>query len=236
MCGGRGTRLRGADDTESTADREKPLVEIDGEPMLDRVVDALTASRVGGSGSEADGTIHAVVSPYTPATAARARKRSLSVIETPGGGYVSDLRAALETIDRSGSENRPVLTVPADLPLLAPEHVDDAIDRAFAAEGEGAQAFAADGSPDRTFEAEGTGATATVPPATSLTVCVPVALKRRLGASVDASFEHEGRAVEPVGLNVVAGDDDTVALTYDARLAVNVNRPEDRALAEALCE
>ena len=72
--------------------------------------------------------------------------------------------------------------------------------------------------------------------ATSLTVCVPAALKRRLGASVDTSFERDGRAVAPTGLNVVAGDDDTVALTYDARLAVNVNRPADRDLAEALCE
>jgi adenosylcobinamide-phosphate guanylyltransferase len=33
----------------------------------------------------------------------------------------------------------------------------------------------------------------------------------------------------------VADGSDTVALTYDARLAVNVNRPEDLELAEALC-
>jgi adenosylcobinamide-phosphate guanylyltransferase len=70
---------------------------------------------------------------------------------------------------------------------------------------------------------------------TSLTVCVPAALKRRLGASVDAAFDFEGRAVAPTGLNVVADADDTVALTYDARLAVNVNRPEDLELAEVLC-
>lgn len=179
--------------------------------MFDRVVDALRGSRIGEDRTASAGTIHAVVSPNAPETAERARELSLSVVDTSGGGYVSDLTAALDAI------GRPALTVPADLPLLAPEHVDDAIERSFT---------------------DGGGRTNTRtnrPEPTSLTVCTPVALKRRLGASVDTSFEHDGRAVAPTGLNVVAGDDDTVALTYDARLAVNVNRPGDRELAEALC-
>lgn len=69
----------------------------------------------------------------------------------------------------------------------------------------------------------------------STTVCVPAALKRTLGASVDAGFDHDGRRVAPSGLNLVAdGDTDTILMSYDARLAVNVNRPTDADLAEAL--
>lgn len=230
MCGGRGTRLRkadssagsdatplnGAGDTDGTPpngasdanatppDVEKPLVEICGRSMLARVVDALTASSL-------DGTIHAVVSPQAPATAERVADLPASVVETPGEGYVSDLRSALTSV------GRPALTVPADLPLLAPEHVDDALTRAGATSGR-ADAGAEDVE------------------VTSLTVCVPAVLKQRLGASVDTTFELAGRTIAPTGLNVVVGDDDTVALTYDARLAVNVNRPGDVSLAEALCE
>lgn len=191
MCGGRGTRLRGGPDVE------KPLVEVGGESMLSRIVDALRAGDVE--------EVYAVVSPHAPATADRARSLSVPTIETPGDGYVSDLQAALETV------GRPAVTVPADLPLLASEHVDDAV----------AESYQRGGDADHD--------------ATSLTVCVPVVLKRRLGASVDTAFDHEGRTVTPTGLNVVGDGDDTVALTYDARLSVNVNRPEDLELAEALC-
>ena len=201
MCGGRGTRLRAEGDSEgddgADADIEKPLVEVGGASMLSRVVGALRASDVE--------TIRAVVSPHAPATADRARSLSVPTIETAGDGYVSDLQAALDAV------GRPTVTAPADLPLLAAEHVDDAVARSRR-------------------RAAGTDRDAA-----SLTVCVPAALKRRLGASLDTSFDHEGRPVAPTGLNVVAGGDDTVALTYDARLAVNVNRPEDLELAEALC-
>ena len=193
MCGGRGTRLRGADADPDAP--EKPLVEVGGASMLSRVVDALR-----GSGA---GSVHAVVSPQAPDTADRARRLSVPTVETDGDGYVPDLRTALDAV------GRPAVTVPADLPLVAAAHVDDAIVRSRR-RGDGDDP-------------------------TSLTVCVPAALKRRLGASVDSAFDFEGRAVAPTGLNVVADADDTVALTYDARLAVNVNRPEDLELAEALC-
>ena len=74
MCGGQGTRLRPA-----VGDTEKPLVEVDGRPMVDRVVSALHESRV----SE----IVAAVSPETPSTAARLTGcADVRVIETAGGG------------------------------------------------------------------------------------------------------------------------------------------------------
>ncbi|EMA01650.1 GTP:adenosylcobinamide-phosphate guanylyltransferase [Haloferax denitrificans ATCC 35960] len=108
------------------------------------------------------------------------------------------------------------------------------------------------------------------------TACVPVELKRDLGASIDDAlvFDHEGTAVCPTGLGVVgpatadstadtdaettAGTDSdtgsgtdtdtdtdsgtdtdthpTMYLSTDTRLALNVNRPTDIALAEDRCE
>ena len=110
MCGGRGTRLRPA-----VGDTEKPLVSVDGQPMVDRVVDALQASQVE--------TVVAAVSPATPETAARlADREGVRLVETPGEGYVDDLMTALETVET------PVVTVTADLPLLTGGLVDRAIE------------------------------------------------------------------------------------------------------------
>ena len=100
MCGGRGTRLdRG----------EKPLFEVSGDPMVDRVLAALERSR-------AD-RVHAVTSPHVPETAAHLGGR-VDRIEAAGEGYVTDLAEALGAVDE------PVLTVVADLPLLSAEVVD----------------------------------------------------------------------------------------------------------------
>lgn len=196
MCGGRGTRL-GADDAGETGDSvEKPLVEVGDVPMVDRVLAALDASRAG--------RVFAVVSPHAPATREHVSGRdTVDVVDAPGEGYVSDLGYALAR-DRV---ERPVLTVVADLPLLAADVVDRVLAEADAAGG------------DR-----------------SLTVCVPAAVKRALGASVDTSFERHGSELAPTGVNVVAGNDDALYLSHDVRLSVNVNRPADRALAEALCD
>jgi adenosylcobinamide-phosphate guanylyltransferase len=185
MCGGKGTRL--------DAPVEKPLYEVDGTPMVDRVLDALAASAVG--------TVHAAVSPHAPETREHLRERSCAVVDTPGEGYVADLGAVLDD-DRV---ERPVLTCVADLPLLAAETVDDVL---------------------ATYDGRAVD---------SLTVAVPAALKRALGTSVDTTTSHGGRAVAPVGLNVVgAGGTEGLALSYDARLAVNVNREGDASVAERL--
>ncbi len=69
----------------------------------------------------------------------------------------------------------------------------------------------------------------------SLSVTVPAALKRRLGVSADTTFERAGRTLAPAGLNVVGESDDELLVSYDARLAVNVNRSADLAVAEDLC-
>lgn len=185
MCGGRGTRL--------DAETEKPLLEVGGEPMVARVADAIAESRVE--------TTHAAVSPHAPETREYVAGRDrLQTVETPGEGYVEDLQAALAEVEP------PVLTVAADLPLLADDAVDSVLD-AYEEKG-----------------AEG-----------SLTVCVPATLKRALGASLDTTFERDGRELAPAGVNVVADvGGETTYETYDARFAVNVNRRSDADLAEDL--
>jgi len=175
MAGGRGTRLG--------ADCEKPLYRVGGRPMIDHVLDALGTSAVDG--------ITVATTPATPETDAHV---DVPTIETAGEGYVDDLRAALDS-DRLA---RPVLTVAADLPLLAGPVVD------------------------RVLAAHDTG---------SLTVAVPAALKRDLGVSLDTTFDHEGRAVAPTGVNVVGGDPSRLLVERDPRLAINVNRPADADIA-----
>lgn len=93
ICGGRGTRLE--------SDCEKPLYEIGGVPMIDRIQTTLEASQVE--------SIVAVGSAQTPDTRAHWDGQ---YIEAPGDGYVADLQYALERVDP------PVLTVVADLALL----------------------------------------------------------------------------------------------------------------------
>jgi len=105
MCGGRGTRLE--------CPGEKPLFEVGGVPMIERVRRALRASDTQ--------TTHAAVSPHTPETAAFLADRPVSVIETPGEGYVADLVWALERL------GRPVLTVAADLALLSETVIDSVL-------------------------------------------------------------------------------------------------------------
>lgn len=188
MCGGLGTRL--------DADVEKPLFEVCGAPMLDHVLAALDEA------AEID-RVHAAVSPFAPETAAhlRAHDRPLSVVETPGDGYVTDIGVAL---DRVGE---PAVTTAADLPLLAPAHVAGAVAAHREAGGD------------------------------SVTVCVPAALKRLLGLTADTTRTGDGRELAPTGLNVVGTTDaEETMLRYDARLAVNVNRLEDAAVAEELCD
>lgn len=200
MCGGRGTRL--------DAPVEKPLLEVCGEPMIDGVLAGLADSSVD--------RVHAAVSPHTPETARHLRLHALdpAVLETPGEGYVADLQVALEAV------GAPVVSVAADLPLLASAHVERAMGAARR---------------DRTAESDGTAASVGV--AASVTVCVPASLKRRLGASVDATLEDGGRELAPTGLNVVGDrDDEALVVADDPRLAANVNRPADVPVAEALCD
>jgi adenosylcobinamide-phosphate guanylyltransferase len=206
MCGGEGSRLRAGDITT-----EKPLLEVGGRPMLDRLWTTLADSRVD--------SVHAAISPAAPQTGEYARglvSGSAAVIETPGNGYVADLDYVLASL------STPILTVAVDLPLLTSALIDRVLATARGDSGD--------------------------TPSTS--VCVPVALKHQLGASVDTTLPPDAIAdtrflsestaapipeLAPTGINVVADAGNATWISYDARLAVNVNRPADLELAEALC-
>lgn len=199
LCGGKGTRL--------SVEGEKPLLEIGGVPMIDRVLGALAESQVE--------EIYAVGSPAVPDTAAHlhetdgggrrestsrpaatGRAPAVEYIEAAGEGYVADLTTALERVET------PVLSVAADLPLLAGEAIDSVLS-------------AYDGG--------------------SMTVCVPTEQKRELGVTVDSTTEYDGTTVTPTGVNVVGDPEpETILMTTDTRFAVNVNRPRDAWVAEVL--
>jgi adenosylcobinamide-phosphate guanylyltransferase len=68
----------------------------------------------------------------------------------------------------------------------------------------------------------------------STSVRVPPALKAQLGVSVDGSQGDQPDEWVPTGVNVVGEGDDSIVASYDARLAVNVNRQADADVAEAL--
>ncbi|GAB7013007.1 NTP transferase domain-containing protein [Halolamina salina] len=189
LCGGHGSRLDG--------EREKPLRRVGGVPMVERVREGLRAA-------DSVETVSAAVSPNAPATDEWARSaEGVDVIETPGEGYVADLGVALDAV------GTPAVTVAADLPLLAGEHVD----RAVAA--------------SRQTDTAGDGTA-------SMRVLTPARLKRRLGVSADESADDGWL---PTGLNVVGdGDRSVERRSWDARLAVNVNYERDLAAAEALLE
>lgn len=66
---------------------------------------------------------------------------------------------------------------------------------------------------------------------TSRTVCVPAALKRRLGMQVESQLESAPHLV-PTGVNIVGtAEKDMTHVSYDPRLAINVNRLEDTQIA-----
>jgi len=109
MAGGRGSRLR--------TRNEKPLVPVNGKPMIDWVVEALL-------GAEGVDRVVIAVTKNTPKTAAAMRERGLEVVETPGAGYVSDTRHAIEELKLGGT-----LVISADLPFVSSRIIDWAISR-----------------------------------------------------------------------------------------------------------
>jgi adenosylcobinamide-phosphate guanylyltransferase len=108
MAGGKATRLR--------SNMEKPLLRIDGVPMIQLVLDAIRCSK-------SVDRILVAVSPRSIQTAKRARELGAEIIETPGAGYENDMKIAIKH-----QHLHDVLVVSADLPFLTGTIVDDAIE------------------------------------------------------------------------------------------------------------
>jgi adenosylcobinamide-phosphate guanylyltransferase len=104
LAGGRSRRLGGL---------EKPLVEISGFRMIDRVAEAVEKSAVD--------HFYVAVSPHTPRTEEYCLGRGYRLLKTRGEGYVEDLLSLLKA--------HPVfLSVAVDLPFLTPEAIDQVLE------------------------------------------------------------------------------------------------------------
>jgi adenosylcobinamide-phosphate guanylyltransferase len=107
MCGGRATRMK--------SETEKPLLSVNGVPMIERVISALAKSR-------RFDRIVAVVSQNTPNTKRFLQSKGVETIETAGEGYSQDLMLLLSMLKPAL-----VFVTPADIPLLSTEAVSDII-------------------------------------------------------------------------------------------------------------
>lgn len=189
MAGGLGTRLQRG---------EKPMVRLLGRPLIDWVVSALRDSSV-------DGVLVATTASV-PETMEWAEGEELSVVETPGEGYVPDMIFAVEETEIT----EPVLIVMADLPLLRGEIVDEIIEvyervhqPALSVHTPLELSRRIGGKPDALFNYHGR-------------FIVPSGVNVLLGSKI--RFEQE----------------DYHLILDRVELAVNVNSPRDLAICEAL--
>ena len=107
MAGGRGSRLKRG---------EKPMVTIFGRRLIEYVALALEESSVE--------RIHIATTENVPLTRAWALDWNLSVLDTPGMGFVPDMIYAVKAAEVAD----PIMIVMADLPLINSDLVDTIIE------------------------------------------------------------------------------------------------------------
>jgi adenosylcobinamide-phosphate guanylyltransferase len=107
MAGGRGSRLNRG---------EKPMVTIFGRRLIEYVALALEDSSVE--------KIYVATTENVPLTRAWARDWSLSVVDTPGMGFVPDMISAVN----EAMVTDPIMVIMADLPLITSELIDTIIE------------------------------------------------------------------------------------------------------------
>jgi adenosylcobinamide-phosphate guanylyltransferase len=107
MAGGRGSRLNRG---------EKPMVTIFGRKLIEYVALALEESSVE--------NIYVATTENVPLTRAWARDWSLSVVDTPGMGFVPDMISAVN----EAMVTDPIMVIMADLPLITSELIDTIIE------------------------------------------------------------------------------------------------------------
>jgi len=107
MAGGRGSRLKRG---------EKPMVTIFGRRLIEYVALALEDSSVE--------SIYVATTENVPLTRAWARDWNLSVVDTPGMGFVPDMISAVKGVEVAD----PIMVIMADLPLITSELIDTIIE------------------------------------------------------------------------------------------------------------
>ena len=188
MAGGKATRMGG--------NVEKPMLQVDGKSMLQHVIDTLREVQ----------TIDRIVvaaSSNTPYTTIEARKLGVETLDTPGDGFEEDMRLAIRKLGL-----KDVLVVSADLPLITPDIVREAVGR-----------YRKSGKP-------------------ALAVMVKVEDYERLGAKPQYIFEVDGQRLTAVGINLVDGRhieekelDQEVFLVDSRDVILNVNNSRELELA-----
>ena len=108
MAGGKATRMR-------QVNVEKPLLQVNGKPMILRVIEALRKA-------ESISRIIVAVTRNTPETAQAMIKLGIEVTETSGHGYEADMRQAIKHLELGD-----VVVLSADLPFLTPDILNAAI-------------------------------------------------------------------------------------------------------------
>ncbi|MFZ2536561.1 NTP transferase domain-containing protein [Methanothrix sp.] len=107
MAGGRGSRLKRG---------EKPMVTIFGRKLIEYVALALEDSSVE--------SIYVATTENVPLTRAWALDWNLSVVDTPGMGFVPDMISAV----KGAMVTDPIMIIMADLPLITSELIDTIIE------------------------------------------------------------------------------------------------------------
>ena len=105
MAGGKGIRME--------HNVEKPLIKINGIPMIQYIIDALENSK------KVDEIIVAT-SKNTPKTTEYLKNKDIKIVITSGIDYVHDLGQILSLF----TESDVILTITADLPLITGEIID----------------------------------------------------------------------------------------------------------------
>ncbi|HIJ08107.1 TPA: NTP transferase domain-containing protein [Candidatus Bathyarchaeota archaeon] len=109
MAGGKGSRMQHSE--------EKPLVRLEGRPIIELVIRSLqNAKRVE--------SIIVAVSHHTPRTAAFVTQFPVNIVSTPGNGYIQDLQYLVKQLNL-----RKVLTVAADIPLVTGQIIDEIVEK-----------------------------------------------------------------------------------------------------------
>jgi adenosylcobinamide-phosphate guanylyltransferase len=142
-------------------------------------------------------------SSNTPNTTIEARKLGIETLDTPGDGFEEDMRFAIRKLGL-----KDVLVVSADLPLITPDIVREAVGR-----------YRSSGKP-------------------ALAVMVKADDYERLGAKPQYIFEVDGQRLAAVGINLVDGRhieekelDQEVFLVDSRDVILNVNNSQELAFA-----
>lgn len=109
MAGGKGSRFK--------ALQEKPLIKLNGKPVITYVLNSLKQAR------NIDNIIVSV-SEYTPKTTKFLSKLKISIIKTPGKDFVYDMAYAIRQLSL-----KTVLVIGSDIPLITSKIIDQIIEK-----------------------------------------------------------------------------------------------------------